>query len=38
VTALGNWLRDHKDTVIGTLKLTRHGTKTRPAWGVVSVR
>jgi putative DNA primase/helicase len=31
---LGIWLRDHKDTVIGTLKLTRHGTKTRPSWGV----
>ena len=34
VGTLGTWLRDHKDTVIGTLKLTRHGTKTRPSWGV----
>jgi putative DNA primase/helicase len=33
---LGKWLRDHKDTVVGTLKLTRHGTKTRPSWGVTT--
>jgi putative DNA primase/helicase len=34
---LGKWLRDHKDTVVGTLKLTRHGTKTRPSWGVAPI-
>jgi putative DNA primase/helicase len=36
-TALGCWLRDHKDTVIGSLKLTRHGSRTRPLWGVAQV-
>ncbi len=34
---LGNWLRDHRDTVAGNRKLVREGTKTRPAWDVVAV-
>jgi hypothetical protein len=36
-TTLGCWLRDHKDTVIGSRKLTRHGSRTRPSWGVTSI-
>jgi putative DNA primase/helicase len=34
---LGQWLSRNKDTVIGTLKLVRTGTDSRPAWKVISI-